>query len=165
LDRKSLRIFLVLSALLMGLFWVLQGTSEAVGDLDWPANAEINGIRIENDEGIFIASRRGGEWTVSQPERGIGKTEALEDLIRMGSRIRVQGNYPNGERSHYGLNPPVVRLELRGGETGIQVAFGKKAPAHYASYIQVDNGPVLAVEGYPVETLLQPFRSLYAAQD
>jgi hypothetical protein len=164
LNRKSLRIFLVLSALLTALALFIQGSSPQTGDLDWPSNDEITGIRIENKDGIFIASRRGGEWTVSQPSRGIGDTNALEDLIRFGTRIQVEAKYPNGERSHYGLNPPSVLLELRGGETALQIAFGKKAPAHYASYIQLDNGPVLAVTGYPVETFTQPFDSLYAEQ-
>jgi hypothetical protein len=165
LNRKSFRILIVLTAMIAALLWFLQGTNTPSGDLNWPSNKDINGLRIENKEGVFVASRRGGEWTVSQPERGIGKTDAIEDLIRMGSRIRIQSEYPNGERSHYGLNPPSVLFELRGKDTGVQVAFGKKAPAHYASYIQLDNGPVLAVEGYPVDTLLQPFGSLYAAQD
>jgi hypothetical protein len=164
LNRKSLRIFLVLSALLIALGLFIQGTSPQNGDLDWPSSDEITGIRIENEEGIFIASRRGGEWTVSQPSRGIGDTDAIEDLIRFGTRIQVEAEFPNGERSHYGLNPPSVIMELRGGETALQMAFGKKAPAHYASYIQLDNGPVLAVTGYPVETLTQPFDSLYAEQ-
>lgn len=164
MNRKSLRIFLVLSALLTALALFIQGSRPQNGDLDWPSNDEITGIRIENEEGIFIASRRGGEWTVSQPSRGIGDTDAIEDLIRFGTRIQVEAEYPNGERSHYGLNPPSVLMELRGGETALQMAFGKKAPAHYASYIQLDNGPVLAVTGYPVETLTQPFDSLYAEQ-
>jgi len=165
LDRKNLRIFLVLSVLLTALAFFIGGSSTQKGDLDWPNNDEITGLRIENAEGIFIASRRGGEWTVSQPSRGIGNTDAIEDLVRFGSRIQVQAEYPNGERSHYGLNPPSVLMELRGGETALQIAFGKKASAHYSSYIQLDNGPVLAVVGYPIETLSQPFDSLYAAQD
>jgi len=164
LSRKQVHILLLLTALASVLLVVLRGSSAPKGDLDWPALEDITGLKIESSQGLFVASRRGGEWTVSQPERGIGKTDAIEDLIQMGHRIRIKSSFPNGERSHYGLNPPAVRIELRGGEIATQIAFGKKAPAHYASYIQVDNGPVLAVEGYPIETLSQPFEGLYAAE-
>ena len=154
--------FLVIS--LVALLVLLRSKPSSDGDLDWPAIDSINGIKIESSQGLFVASRRGGEWSVSQPERGVGQQEAIEDLLLMGTRIRVEAQFPNGERSHYGLNPPQTVLELRGGDIAVQVAFGKKAPAHYASYIQVDNGPVLAVTGYPVETLMQDYKNLYEVQ-
>jgi hypothetical protein len=164
LSRKQIHIFLFLSAVITLLLVFLGREDLPQGDLDWPKVEDVTGLRIDNDQGVLVASRRGGEWTVSQPERGIGKKEALEDLILMGARIRIKAQFPNGERSHYGLNPPAARLELRGGDAGTQIAFGKKAPAHYASYIQVDNGPVLAVVGYPIETVNQAFDAFYAAE-
>ena len=160
MTRKQTQILLLLLGLIVALLVALNRKEQPKGDLILPGIDDVTGIRIENSEGIFVASRRGGEWTVSQPTRGIGKADALEDLILMGSRLRVEATFPNGERSHYGLNPPAALLELRGGTTATQIAFGKRAPAHYASYIQVDNGPVLAVTGYPIETVEQPFAGL-----
>ncbi|MEC7240065.1 MAG: hypothetical protein VXW32_02400 [Myxococcota bacterium] len=161
MTRKQTKILLLLFALIAVLLIALRPEKAIQGDLDLPGVEEVTGIRIENREGIFVASRRGGEWTVNQPARGLGDPEALDDLILMGSRLRVEATFPNGERSHYGLNPPAALLELRGGTTATQIAFGKRAPAHYASYIQVDNGPVLAVKGYPIETVEQPFENLF----
>jgi len=160
LTRRQSKILMLLFGLIGLLLVALNRGEEITGDLELPDIEEVTGIRIENSQGIFVASRRGGEWTVSQPDRGIGRSEALEDLILMGSRLRVEATFPNGERSHYGLNPPAALLELRGGTTATQIAFGKRAPAHYATYIQVDNGPVLAVKGYPIETVEQPFEDL-----
>ena len=164
MSRKQLRILILLLSIIAVLLVVLRREAPIQGDLDWPSVEDVTGIRIDGPQGIFVASRRGGEWTVSQPNRGIGNKTALEDLILMGSRIRVEAQFPNGERSHYGLNPPDTLLELRGGEIATQVAFGKRAPAHYASYIQVDNGPVLAVKGYPVETVQQAYSELYETE-
>lgn len=161
MTRKQTQILLLLLGLISALLVAINQKEEIEGDLDLPALEEVTGVRIENSQGIFVASRRGGEWTVSQPTRGIGRSDAIEDLILMGSRIRVEATFPNGERSHYGLNPPAALFELRGGSTATQIAFGKRAPAHYASYIQVDNGPVLAVRGYPIETVEQPFDALF----
>ncbi len=164
MTRKQSQILVLLLALITILIVALRRDSAIEGDLDLPGLDEVTGIRIENSQGIFVASRRGGDWTVSQPTRGIGKQSALEDLILMGSRLRVEARFPNGERSHYGLNPPAALLELRGGETATQIAFGKRAPAHYASYIQVDNGPVLAVKGYPIETVEQDYKDLFDSE-
>ena len=164
MSRTQRISFFVLLSTLVVLIVLLRGNASTSGDVDWPNIESINGVKIESSQGLFIASRRGGEWSVSQPERGVGKQEAIEDLLQMGSRFRVEAEFPNGERSHYGLNPAQAVLELRGGDIAIQVAFGKKAPAHYASYIQIDNGPVLAVTGYPLETLMQDFKNLYEVQ-
>ena len=136
------------------------------GDLDWPDPDTVTGLKIEHADGqILIATRRGGDWTIEEPRRGVGNQKALEDLILMGTRIRILDQFRNGEKSHYGLHKPRVRMELRGGDSGTQIAFGDLVTEHYASYLQLDNGPILAVKGSPIETVQQPLENFYGKPD
>ena len=163
MSRKQVKIFLILTVLIaIMLFAIRMSETTTRGNLDWPDPDTVTGLKIEHEDGrILIATRRGGDWSIEQPRRGVGNSKALEDLILMGQRVQVIERLRNGEKSHYGLHKPTVRLELRGGDAGTQIAFGDLLTQHYASYMQVDNGPILAVKGYPVETLQQPFDNFY----
>jgi hypothetical protein len=171
--RRNTWILLAVLVVLVALAWYLQQpgrptkasttpTVEIKGLLDIDPTT-VNSLVIEDNQGKIVSFNKDAEnnWTLTEPKGEPGDITTAASAINSFTGLQVLSSLENVPALDViGLAQPayVVTLTTTGGQTR-KVSIGLATLTGSGYYVKVDNGPVVVVGKYAVDSLVNVFKN------
>lgn len=171
--RRPTWILLGLFILLLVAAWLIQTqpfgkppeptvTPGLASLFDLQANP-IVAARITDASGKAVAVEKdaNGQWILTEPPNQPADTERIQTAITRAQGVSIVANVDVGpDLQAIGMDPPAYRIQLSLADGQEQIAFiGSLTAIGSGYYAHLDGGPMLIVNKYGVEGLLDIFKN------
>jgi hypothetical protein len=166
--RRSTWVVLILFALVLAVAIVFEQSQKGkqaeatptaqTANLFDTAGRTITALQITDMEGNQVAMKQDdtGAWTLQQPEGMEPDTSRIESAVSQVESLQVTTQLENPPAPDIvGLDSPAYQVEVTFGDGSTQTAFiGDQTPTQNGYYARAGNGPVVIVEKFGVESIV-----------
>ncbi|HXF86118.1 MAG TPA: DUF4340 domain-containing protein [Anaerolineales bacterium] len=167
--RRSTIVYLVLLAIMIGLYVFLRNRSEATEANATPmptteiaylfpaADGIPTGIRVQSREGSVVEVARNEEnvWVLKQPLETAADQGSAEAAASQVTTMRILDRLTNVPAEAVGLASPAYILTVKfssGAEHTVEI--GDVTPTSNGYYVRTENGQIVIVSKYSVDALV-----------